>query len=33
MRGLISVLGEEVGKKESKNADEVLDKVLSTRET
>ncbi|MGG3575165.1 carboxymuconolactone decarboxylase family protein [Bacillus gobiensis] len=32
MRGLISVLGEEVGKKEAKNADEVLDKVLSTRE-
>jgi 4-carboxymuconolactone decarboxylase len=31
MRSLISVLLAEVGKKEAKNADEVLEQVLSTR--
>ncbi|RAS77241.1 (R)-mandelonitrile lyase [Priestia endophytica] len=32
MRSIIVVLKDEVGKKEAKNAEEVLDKVLSTRE-
>ncbi|WP_340372144.1 carboxymuconolactone decarboxylase family protein [Peribacillus sp. FSL E2-0218] len=32
MKSLISVLKSEVGKKEAKNADKVLEKVLSNRE-